>query len=116
MYLMHLSFKEREAMDAAYYSMAGFPVVGLFIVLMGVVFSFTLSAYATVQSKDESKKYYSKDVFELAAGLLTVGAATGGTLLMTYDFMWTTLALVVSGVIVTAVVYRLDKRELSILD
>lgn len=109
--MMHLSFEEREAMDAKDYWIAGFPVVGLFITLLAAILCITLAQYATTWSKVDSKEFYSRDIFELVVGLSVIGVATGGTLLATYNFLWTGLALIVSGLPVVVVFYVLDSRR-----
>lgn len=109
--VMYLSFEEREAMDAKDYWIAGFPVVGLFITLLVAIFCIALATYATTWSKVDSEELYSRDIFELVAGLSVIGVATGGTLLATYNFLWTGLALIVSGVPVVVAFYVLDNRR-----
>lgn len=108
---MNLSFDEREAMDATGYSIAGYPVVGLFIVLLAVICSATLAVYASTWSQEYSKELTGKGVFELAAALAVIGISTSAVLLLTYNFLWTAVALIISGIVVVPPLYLLEKRE-----
>lgn len=109
--MMYLSFKESEAMDANDYWIAGFPVVGLFIALLVAISCVTLATYATTWSKVDSKEFYSRDILQQVIGLAVIVVATGGTLLATHDFLWTGLALILSGVTVVVAFYVLDSRR-----
>ncbi len=99
-------------MDANGYTLGGFPAVGMFLVLLGVIYSLVLAWYTTKWSQENSyEELTGRGVFELAIGLgLTFGTA-GATLLLTYNFLWTAFALVVVGIPATIWLYAAEKRE-----
>lgn len=99
-------------MDATGYSIGGFSAVGLYLVILGVVYSVILALYTTKWSQQDShEELTGKGVFELAVGLGVVLGASGVALLVTTNFLWTAVALVVTGVPVLTWLYAVDKRE-----
>lgn len=99
-------------MDATGYSIGGFSAVNMFLVLLGVVYSLMLAWYTTKWSQENSdEELTGGGIFELAVGLGVVFGAAGATLLLTYNFLWTAVALVVTGVPVLTWLYAVDKRE-----